>query len=230
MFDAETLAQFAARHAGIAPEVVRQCAEWVTERAGEGGVANPNAVLEAALKRRATALRAAAPTGGAAPRDGVGTIFVGFDLYGRTFRSEQPVANEPTLFAQMLIREVPLQLLTPAECVWMLSRHSVAVQHAFGYQAAGRWGALDRIDQWHLASGETELSSCVAGYVQRLRDREPERWSRMVLEWCRREKQPGPAEHAAAQAETMTAFLPAGVIAKLREEAERERTLRLGVA
>lgn len=225
-FDDATLAAQAASH-GLPPGVVRECAEWVTAKAEAGGVVNPNAMLEAALSRRASAMRAA-PAAGSAKR-GVGeeVCFVGFDPHGQTFRSTQPITNAQTRFVQLAVREIPEQLLTPAEVVWMLSRHPEQVVDAFGHAAVGRWARLDRFDDWRVAAGETGMSACIAGSVRAIDSREPRRFAAMVEDWCRREGQPFPVEVAAEKAESMRGFLPDSVIDRLHAEAARAREQRL---
>lgn len=224
MFDAETLAAYAQRHE-LSPAVVRECADWVTERAGKGQVSNPNAMLEHLLARRADAMRVAAPSAGASRRDGE-EVFFGFDPQGRTFRSSQPVTNAQTAFVQMLLREIPEQLLTPAECVWMLSRYPDGLADAFGLRAAAAWSQLERFDDWTRAVGETGMSACVVGNVRAIRERDARRWNAMVSEWCQREKQPSPEEVAAERARAGADYLPAGVIEQLERYAEQARLSR----
>lgn len=135
MFDAATLADFVSRFANRLPrQEVERVARWIEDRQAAGDLfSNPNAVLEATLKRKAKAA-ANAPRAVAVVRQD-DRPFVGFDETGSCVRSATPVTNPQTDFARWLIREMRDQLLSPADVVKLVRQRDKAIWQAIGLES-----------------------------------------------------------------------------------------------
>ncbi len=139
MFDAATLADFVSRFSDrLSRQDVERAAKWIEDKQAAGeAFSNPNAVLEATLKRKAEAA-AQAPRAAVQQRQ-ADLPFVGFDASGSTIRSATPVTNPQTEFANWIIREIRDQLLSPADVVRIVRKRDSAIWQAIGVHTLMHW-------------------------------------------------------------------------------------------
>lgn len=139
MFDAATLADFVSRFSDRLPrQEVERAAKWIEDKQAAGeAFSNPNAVLEATLKRKADAAEQS-PRAAVQQRQAE-LPFVGFDQYGATIRSATPVTNPQTDFANWIIREIRDQLLSPADVVRIVRKRDSSVWNPIGVHTLTHW-------------------------------------------------------------------------------------------